>query len=147
MKHTEKQFRGESAMLFNLSDALTPLCNALFVLPNWFGVLVNFGLASEEEFEEMMYFGQRYPGGQAAFYSWDNLKCHLDAGCPKKPEQLRSLCNDLLRHKDTYAAKAKDENRFSDFLAEFVVQLEKDGFRYDGYFSIVDVEQPSSSGA
>lgn len=107
---------------------------------DWFGLLEECGLASPAEYEEMQYLGDLYPGGEAGFFSWDNLKAHLDSASRVTPERLRTLCEDLCRRKDWYAAKATDEGKFSNALAKFIVGLAKEGrHKYDDLFEIQDV--------
>ena len=116
------------------NDALTSLCNALFSLQNssWFVILQDFGLASEEEYQEMKYLGDQYPGGEEGFFSWNTLHCHLDLQDSGTAPRLQALCTDLLRRKDNYAERAEDEDRFLNALAEFEVRLTQSGFRFDG---------------
>jgi len=114
------------------NDALTSLCNALFSLQGWFGILEHFGLASEEEYQEMKYFGDQYPGGEEGFFSWNNLYSHLDLQDSEIAPRVQALCTDLLRRKDKYAEKADDEDKFLNALAEFEVRLDHSGFKFDG---------------
>ena len=105
------------------NDALTSLCNALFSLQGWFGILEHFGLASEEEYQEMKYFGDQYRGGEEGFFSWNNLYSHLDLQDNEIAPRVQALCTDLLGRKDKYAEKADDEDKFLNALAEFEVRL------------------------
>jgi hypothetical protein len=123
---------GQSRMFAISNDALASLCNALFSLQGWFGVLEHFGLASEEEYQEMKYFGEQYPAGEEGFFSWNNLHCHLDLQDSAIAPRVQALCTDLLRRRDKYAEMATDEDRFRNALAEFEVRLEHSGFKFDG---------------
>jgi hypothetical protein len=125
--------------MFSLSDkTLNHLCHAIHALwgGGWFEVLQEHGLADHAEWEEMMHFGQ----DEVDFFSLKNLKCHLDHAGSQGSENLRTLCNDLLRNREKYRSEAKDELRFSDSLAEFEVQLGRDRLIFDG-FAIVSSDR------
>ena len=127
--------------MFQLSGkSLTYLSNTLFALPGWRSLLERFGLADPAEYVEMMTLGD--PEVQADYDSWKNLKSHLDYSNKAESEQLRSLCSDLLRKKEVYRTKAKDQPDFLNAVAQFEVQLSEDGFVFDGFEVLASKQIP-----
>lgn len=130
--------------MFLPSDtAVVHLCNALFALSGWRGVLEGRGLADPQEFIEMMEFQGMVPQMEADFYSWQNLKGKLDYARQCDSEQLRLLMGDLLRRRDEYAGGAKDSTAFRDALAQLEVDLGRTGYTFDGFEMVLSKPLPS----
>lgn len=70
---------------------------------------------------------------RAPYDSWESLKNQLDNAKRDHPDRLCALCSKILRQKDKYLSLAHDPTAFSDSLAQFVIQLELDGFRFNEF--------------
>lgn len=127
-------------MFLASEKAVTHLCDALFALskhselmevfsrpdlalqePRWLKILKAHGVYDESR------------PLRAPYDSWQSLKNHLDEAKRNQTDRLWALCSKILREKDKYASAAYDPTAFSDSLAQFEVQLELDGFRFNGF--------------